>query len=170
VHIHASVVAVEELLKLGVFKEGNSVDEIMASGAISVFFPHGLGHHVGLEVHDVSEQSIMAATDLSPRARARGFLMQPASMMSAALLEENMIVTVEPGIYFNRLALKNAQTLPIARFIDFDVVERYSALGGVRIEDDILVTADGYENLTTAPKGEKALDIIRKSSLKNSRS
>ncbi|KUL90378.1 hypothetical protein ZTR_02128 [Talaromyces verruculosus] len=168
VHIHASVVAVEELLKLGVFKGGNSVDEIMASGAVSIFFPHGLGHHVGLEVHDVSEQSVMAATDnMSPRTRARGFLMQPASMMSAALLEPNMIVTVEPGIYFNRLALKNTQTLPIARYIDFDVVERYIPIGGVRIEDDILVTADGYENLTTAPKGAAALDIIRKSSLKN---
>ncbi|EED22224.1 peptidase D, putative [Talaromyces stipitatus ATCC 10500] len=170
VHLHASRVAVEELLKLGVFQKDNSVDAIMASGAVSVFFPHGLGHHVGLEVHDVAEQSVMAATDdSSPRTRVRGFLMQPASAMSAALLEESMIVTVEPGIYFNRLALKNARTLPIARFIDFDVVERYYPIGGVRIEDDILVTATGYENLTTAPKGEEALDIIRRSSVKSSR-
>lgn len=167
VHIHASVVAVEELWKLGVFKRRHSIDEIVASGAVSIFFPHGLGHHVGLEVHDVSEQSVMATTDdVSARTRAGGFLMQPASMMSAALLEPNMVVTVEPGIYFNRLALKNAETSPIAQFIDFDVVERYIPIGGVRIEDDILVTTDGYENLTTAPKGEAALDIIRKSSLK----
>lgn len=171
VHAHASLVAVEELLKLGIFKESYSVDEIIASGAVSTFFPHGLGHHVGLEVHDVSEQPVMAATDhMSPSPRARGFLLQPGSMMSAALLEPNMIVTVEPGIYFNRLALKNAQTLPIAQYIDFDVVERYMPIGGVRIEDDILVTTDGYENLTTAPKGDAALDIIRKSSLQSRRS
>jgi len=70
-------------------------------------------------------------------------------------------VTVEPGIYFSRLAIDNARKLPLSKFIDFDVVEKYIPIGGVRIEDDILVTADGYENLTTAPKGDKALEIIR---------
>ncbi|OKL55941.1 hypothetical protein UA08_08620 [Talaromyces atroroseus] len=166
VHTHAALVAVEELLKLGVFKKGSSVSEIMLSGAVSVFFPHGLGHHVGLEVHDVSEHSVMAS-GLNPRNRG-SFLMQSSDAMSAAaLLEENMIVTVEPGIYFNRLALKNARQLPISKFIDFDVVEKYYAVGGVRIEDDILVTADGYENLTTAPKGQEALDIVRRSSAQN---
>jgi Xaa-Pro dipeptidase len=164
VHNHASLVAAEELLKLGVFKKGSSVSEIMLSGAVSVFFPHGLGHHVGLEVHDVSEHSVMAA---GLNARNRNFFMQSPDAMAASLLEENMIVTVEPGIYFNRLALKNARRLPIARFIDFDVIEKYYPVGGVRIEDDILVTADGYENLTTAPKGQEALDIIRRSSAQN---
>jgi len=77
-------------------------------------------------------------------------------------LEANMIVTVEPGIYFSRPAIDNARRLPnIAKYIDFDVVEKYMPVGGVRIEDDILVTQDGYENLTTAPKGDKALEIIR---------
>lgn len=175
VHQHASRVAAEELLKLGVLRKCGSVNEILDSGVVSVFFPHGLGHHVGLEVHDVSKDSIMATTESSVvvvgRKRTATFLMQPASTamasISATPLEENMIVTVEPGIYFNRLALQNARTLPIARFIDFEVVERYYAIGGVRIEDDILVTAEGYENLTTAPKGEEALHIIRQSSLKH---
>lgn len=167
VHLHASFVAAEELLKLGIFKKDSCVSELLTSGAVSVFFPHGLGHHVGLDVHDVSDQSIMASVGITePRMRARGFLMQSPDAMSAALLEENMIVTVEPGIYFNRLAIKNARTLPVAKFIDFETVEKYYPIGGVRIEDDILVTAEGFENLTTAPKGQEALDIIRRSSLK----
>lgn len=167
IHVHAHNVAIEELLKLGIFKKG-SVQELKESGASTVFFPHGLGHHVGLEVHDVSEKSIMAHENGHEPTIVPGFTHTPCTM-SAVPLEENMIVTVEPGIYFNRLAIENARKLPVAQFIDFDVVERYIPIGGVRIEDDILVTAEGYENLTTAPKGEKALEIIRKSNRRRAR-
>lgn len=161
VHRHAARVAIEELLKLGIFHTG-SVEELEQAKASVLFFPHGLGHHVGLEVHDVSEKSVMAYEEDS----GPGFKLVPsvATTVSTVPLEENMIVTVEPGIYFNRLAIDNARKLPIARFINFSLVEKYIPVGGVRIEDDILVTADGYENLTTAPKGEKALEIIRNSS------
>lgn len=172
IHMHAHLVAAEELLKLGIFKKGSSVSEIMLSGAVSAFFPHGLGHHVGLDVHDVSGDPIMASAGggWGLEARKRNFLTQSpdTTAMSRVLLEENMVLTVEPGIYFNRLALQNARRLPISKFIDFDTVDKYYAVGGVRIEDTILVTADGHENLTTAPKGQEALDIIRMSCSKNS--
>jgi Xaa-Pro dipeptidase len=163
-HVHAHIVAIEELLKLGIFW-GGTVDEIRQSGASKLFFPHGLGHHVGLDVHDVSGKSIMASrTDdlhyFSSVMPAQTF--SPCTF-SASLLEENMVVTVEPGIYFNRLAIESARTKAYADYIDFDVVKKYAPVGGVRIEDDILITADGYENLTTAPKGDKALEIIRNS-------
>jgi len=72
-----------------------------------------------------------------------------------------MVVTVEPGLYFSPLALDNARKQPYAKYIDFDVAEKYVHIGGVRIEDDILVTATGYENLTTAPKGDEMLAVIR---------
>lgn len=75
-----------------------------------------------------------------------------------------MVVTVEPGIYFSPLALANARKQDFARYVDFEVADKYVHIGGVRIEDDILVTANGYENLTTAPKGEEMLAIIRGSS------
>ncbi|KAL1963628.1 hypothetical protein VTN77DRAFT_7949 [Rasamsonia byssochlamydoides] len=163
-HVLAHVIAIEELLKLGILK-GGTVDEIRESGASTVFFPHGLGHHVGLEVHDVSGKSVMAADNEDTRAYYHSVLIpgtcRSPCTLSAPALEENMVVTVEPGIYFSRLAINNARKLPMAKFIDFDVAEKYIPVGGVRIEDDILVTADGYENLTTAPKGEKALEIIR---------
>ncbi|KAJ5161865.1 hypothetical protein N7492_007257 [Penicillium capsulatum] len=155
-HELAHKIAVDGLLALGVLK-GDTPEEILLSGASKVFFPHGLGHHVGLEVHDVSESSIMAKSQqIAPY--------HSPCTASAPLLEEGMVVTVEPGIYFSPLALANARKQAFARYIDFDIAEKYIHIGGVRIEDDILVTANGYENLTTAPKGEEMLAIIRESS------
>ncbi|KAJ5167293.1 Xaa-Pro aminopeptidase [Penicillium canariense] len=163
-HDLAHEIAIIELLHLGILKNG-SLSEIRASGASKVFFPHGLGHHVGLEVHDVSESEIMALhpdfdhDQYGPVLNPAGSL-APCTL-SAPLLEEGMVVTIEPGIYFSPLALANASKQPCARYIDFDIAEQYVHIGGVRIEDDILVTANGYENLTTAPKGEEMLAIIR---------
>lgn len=161
-HILAHVIAIEGLLDLGILK-GGSTEEIRKCGVSRVFFPHGLGHHVGLEVHDVSEKSIMAASD---EQEDDSVLVPPTSRspctFSAPTLEPGMIVTVEPGVYFSRLALQNAKQQPYAKYIDFNVAARYIPVGGVRIEDDILVTDGGYENLTTAPKGEKMLEIIRR--------
>jgi len=76
-----------------------------------------------------------------------------------------MVVTVEPGLYFSRFALEEVyRRHPVhSRFINFEALERYYPVGGVRIEDDILVTEGGYENLTTAPKGEEACEIVRRS-------
>lgn len=163
-HDLAHEIAIDGLLALGVFKNGTH-SEIRASGASKVFFPHGLGHHVGLEVHDVSESSIMALHPALDHTQYSPILNPSISLspctLSAPLLEEGMVVTVEPGIYFSPLALANARKQPYARYIDFEVAEKYVHIGGVRIEDDILVTANGYENLTTAPKGEEMLAIIR---------
>lgn len=164
-HLLAHTIAIEGLRELGVLCRG-SVEEIRDSGASKVFFPHGLGHHVGLEVHDVSEKSIMAlegdrrySAVLSPASN-----LSPPCTLSAPVLEEGMIVTIEPGVYFSRPALANAQKQPFAKYINFEVAKEYIPIGGVRIEDDILVTANGYENLTTAPKGKEMLEIIRRGS------
>lgn len=87
-----------------------------------------------------------------------------ASTLSEVLLQENIVITIEPGIYFNRFLLETffLSDPKHARFIDTEVLERYVPVGGVRIEDDILVTRRGYENLTTAPKGEAMLKVIRR--------
>ena len=75
-----------------------------------------------------------------------------------------MVITVEPGIYFNSFLLEEffLNDPKHAQYIDAEVLKRYMDVGGVRIEDDILITKDGYENLTTAPKGEEMLECIRK--------
>ncbi len=75
-----------------------------------------------------------------------------------------MVITVEPGLYFNTYALDHlkSEDPEKAKLIDFSVLARYMKVGGVRIEDDILVREGGYEILTTAPKGEEAFELIRK--------
>ncbi|KAJ5096589.1 Xaa-Pro aminopeptidase [Penicillium angulare] len=166
-HNLANDIAIDGLLALGVLK-GGSHAEIRDSGVNKIFFPHGLGHHVGLEVHDVSESEIMALDSSLGATRFRSGVntttFHAPCTLSAPLLEEGMVVTVEPGVYFSSLALANARKQPYAKYIDFDVASQYIHIGGVRIEDDILVTANGNENLTTAPKGDEALAIIRGSS------
>ncbi|KAL3468221.1 peptidase M24, structural domain-containing protein [Aspergillus heterothallicus] len=152
----AHAIAIKGLQRLGILHDG-SVDEIRQSGASAVFFPHGLGHHIGLEVHDVSAQPITASEQANER-RYREFV----PSMSAPLLQEGMVITIEPGLYFNKMALQNAQTLSLSKYINFDKVSEYLSVGGVRIEDDLLVTRTGYDNLTTAPKGKEMLEILRR--------
>ncbi|KAK3686297.1 hypothetical protein LTR37_019980 [Vermiconidia calcicola] len=82
----------------------------------------------------------------------------------APALKAGMVVTVEPGIYFNKFIL-NARYLndeSHAKFINKEVLDKFMNVGGVRIEDNILITKDGYENLTTAPKGEEMLKLIKR--------
>lgn len=205
----------EGLLKLGILK--GDVKEIEKWGTVSGFFPHGLGHHVGLDVHDVSPamhppadpNARIAPTDyrgkdeleehykcgegdeweedeshprhaepdpdptpisslLSPLCFRRN---PPLSFLypfeAGSLLRPGMVVTIEPGIYFNRFLLEqNFLSEPGHRqFIDEDVLDRYWKVGGVRIEDDVLITRDGYENLTPAPKGREMRGIIREGGL-----
>ncbi|KAJ5682747.1 Xaa-Pro aminopeptidase [Penicillium macrosclerotiorum] len=142
-HDLAHDIAIDGLLALGVLK-GGSHSEIRASESSIMAL------HPDFD-HDQYGAVLNPAVCLAP------------CTMSAPLLEEGMVVTVEPGLYFSSLALANARKQPLARYIDFDVAEKYVHIGGVRIEDDILVTANGYENLTTAPKGEEMLAIIQAS-------
>ncbi|KAI5302434.1 hypothetical protein KEM56_000698 [Ascosphaera pollenicola] len=165
--VMAHSIAIEGLLKLGILKTQGSAtaEDIRKSGASAVFFPHGLGHHVGLEVHDVSDRPTNAAVAASMEYSNTHPDMftsnsQPATRL-APLLAENLVVTVEPGIYFSRVAIDFSKKGQAAKFIDYDVLDKYMRVGGVRIEDDILVTKNGYENLTHTPKGENAMKIIR---------
>ncbi|UNI16317.1 Xaa-Pro dipeptidase [Purpureocillium takamizusanense] len=186
-HMLAEDVAVDGLLRLGILRGDR--DDIARAGTIAAFFPHYLGHHVGLEVHDVSGDLPIAAAAqglgrglgldggkramVTPRdsvrmradktAGANGVESSTSSRTRGQQeLLPNMIVTVEPGIYFCRSYLEGYYLDdPVhSRFIDADVLESYYPVGGVRIEDCILVTRDGYENLTTAPKGRELLDVI----------
>ncbi|KAM5353807.1 hypothetical protein ACJ41O_000457 [Fusarium nematophilum] len=173
-HLHAGDVALQGLRKLGILR-GN-FDEIQKAGTVAAFFPHGLGHHVGLEVHDVAgaerllmrdnfhieggKREMVTATALVAMRRMAA---APPPYKGRQALQPNMIVTVEPGIYFCRPFIEGyfLNNSTHSKFIDRDVLEAYYPVGGVRIEDDILVTSDGYENLSIgAPKGEELLDVI----------
>ncbi|KAI9699195.1 MAG: hypothetical protein M1820_007274 [Bogoriella megaspora] len=158
-HVKGHEVAIEGLLKLGILR--GDKEEIMKARTSVAFFPHGLGHYLGMDTHDVGGNPNYSDEDPMFRyLRIRG------------TVPENAVVTVEPGIYFCRFIvepyLRDEQQ---ARFIDEKVLERYWEVGGVRIEgetkllmarcmrmalltsaDDVWITKDGFENLTKAPR------------------
>ena len=145
--IEAIEVATQGLLGLGILQRGHTGD--LPPRAISAaFFPHGLGHLVGLDTHDVID---------GVRLRGKG-----AEVPWVTPLRTNMVVTVEPGIYFNKAYIDwflSKQGPDFAQYVNKSVLEHYYPVGGCRIEDCILVTEDGHENLTTAPKGEEMLSV-----------
>ncbi|KAI9803296.1 MAG: hypothetical protein M1825_002087 [Sarcosagium campestre] len=148
VHSLAHRVAIDGMLDLGILK-GNH-DEIFAARTSCAFFPHGLGHYLGLDTHDTGGDPNYADTD--PMFRY---------LRVRAKLPAGSIVTVEPGIYFCRFIIDPYLKDPKhAAFIDKTVLDRYWTVGGVRIEDNILVTDDGFENLTTAIKEVDEMEKI----------
>jgi Xaa-Pro dipeptidase len=114
-----------------------SADEAVASGVTRAFFPHGLGHSLGLQCHDVG------CAELKPK-KDNPFL------RNTSVIAADQVFTVEPGIYFIEMLLAPLRHGPHAARIDWKLTTALSALGGVRIEDDLRVTQDGSENLTRA--------------------
>lgn len=115
---------------------------LLASGVTSAFFPHGLGHLLGVQVHDVG--GFMADES--------GNTVDPPSghpfLRLTRRLEENMVLTIEPGIYVIDMLLENLRGSPAENQINWDAVDWLRPFGGIRIEDDVRVTANGCENLT----------------------
>jgi Xaa-Pro dipeptidase len=119
-------------------------EEMIAAGVTFAFFPHGLGHLLGLQVHDVGGQmadETGAALDAPADFPKLRFL---------RALEPGHVVTVEPGIYFIGSLLAGLKSGPHATSVDWESVARLRRYGGIRIEDDLLVTPEGSENLTRA--------------------
>jgi Xaa-Pro dipeptidase len=117
-------------------------DTAVAEGVTSVFFPHGIGHLLGLQVHDVAGLAASAAGGEIPRPAGHPFL------RLTRVLEPGFVVTVEPGLYFIDLLLEAARADGRGRHIDWDAVERLKPFGGIRIEDDVVCTTAAPENLT----------------------
>jgi Xaa-Pro dipeptidase len=115
----------------------------VAERVTSVFFPHGIGHLLGLQVHDVAGLAADASGRREiPRPEGHPFL------RLTRVLEPGYVVTVEPGLYFIDLLLDEARADGRARHIDWNAVARLKPYGGIRIEDDVACTAGDPENLT----------------------
>lgn len=138
VHTLTARVLSEGLKDLGIFK--SSVDSVLESGAISVFFPHGVGHMVGLRVRDVGGRpNIVPKQYCGVRIRVD----MP--------LEENFLMTVEPGLYFIAGLMNDPELrAKYCDHIDWEEADKWKDFGGIRIEDNILITARGPQNLTAA--------------------
>lgn len=119
-----------------------SPEAILDAGLTSAFFPHGLGHLLGLQVHDVGghladpDGSVLQAPADYPRLRL------------LRTLEPGFVLTIEPGLYFIPSLLEPLKKHALGRQIDWVKIERLGPSGGIRIEDNVCVTADGADNLT----------------------
>lgn len=119
-----------------------SAAEAIDTGLTSVFLPHGIGHLLGLEVHDVGGLMRSPEGGEIPRPPGHPYL------RLTRVLEPGYVVTMEPGLYFIPQLLDAARAGEHARRINWSRVEQLAPYGGVRIEDDLAVTAEGCENLT----------------------
>jgi Xaa-Pro dipeptidase len=118
--------------------------DAVASGLSSVFFPHGVGHLLGLQVHDVAGFTV--TIDGAQKARPSG---HPYLRLTRTL-EPGFVVTIEPGLYFIDALLSEARNSKHSANIDWKRVEDFKPYGGIRIEDDVACTEGAPENLTRA--------------------
>lgn len=167
----AQLVALDGLKRLGILRPvpaGGEPDPVLR--AVRAFFMHGLGHLVGLDTHDVISGvhihsmwggKAWSLDTLDSRAHSVEACQGGGDRYSPPL-EKDMVITCEPGLYFNRAYVDwfFANNTELASCVDKAVLEQYYPVCGCRIEDCILVTEDGYENLTTAPKGKEMLRVI----------
>jgi Xaa-Pro aminopeptidase len=144
VHLLAAKVITEGLQALGLMK--GDVEESVKAGAHTMFFPHGLGHMLGMDVHDMEDlgENFVGYDDEIKRETAFG----TAYLRLGRKLQPGFVLTTEPGIYFIPALIDKWIKEGInSSFINFDKVNQYRDFGGIRLEDDILVTANGSRNL-----------------------
>ncbi|KAK6624516.1 hypothetical protein RUM44_011375 [Polyplax serrata] len=142
-HLEANKTMLAKLRDGGLLK--GDICEMIAAEIGAVFQPHGLGHLMGCDVHDVG--GYMEGTPERPE--AAGF----NRLRTARILEAGMVLTVEPGCYFVPWLLDRAMDNPKqCKFFVPEVLNRFRNFGGVRIEDDVVVTETGVENLTIVPR------------------
>jgi len=129
-----------------------SVGDLMENDIFALFFPHGLGHFLGIDTHDVGGYPKGVEKIDRPGLK---FLRMRRS------LQPGMVITIEPGLYMVPALLKPALEKPtVAAFLNKPKVEALYNFGGVRIEDNIIVTEDGYENLTNVPKEREEIEKV----------
>lgn len=144
-HLDAARVLTERFKEAG-FIRGDT-EELMKKNIFALFFPHGLGHFLGLDTHDVGGYPKGVERIDRPGLRY---------LRARRLLEPGMVITIEPGIYFIPALLKPAFENPEqSKYLNISVLKEYLDFGGIRIEDNLIITSDGHENMTDVPKFRK---------------
>jgi Xaa-Pro dipeptidase len=139
-HIDAHIALMGVLKDFGVITV--SPEAALATGVSAAFFPHGIGHGIGAQVHEVAG---FAASDRGGR------IERPAGhpyLRLTRVLEPGMVVTIEPGLYFIDMLLDEVKKAGYADSVDWQRVEQFKPYGGIRIEDEVVCTDDEPENLT----------------------
>ena len=145
---------IRALQSVGVIRSGFTIDELAVAGIGGIFFPHGLGHLIGCDTHDVGGY----LTDAPPRPDGPGGVKK---LRTARTLQAGMVLTNEPGCYFIEALVKGALADPIkSAFLDPTVLTRFEGFGGVRLEDVVVVTPKGPVNLTTCPRTINEIESV----------
>lgn len=134
-HLLGGVLADQDIVRM-------SAAAMVAGAVTSTFFPHGLGHPIGLQVHDVAGFHANEAGDTIARPEGHPYLRMTRT------LEENFVVTIEPGLYFIPMLLERLKAGAHAHAVNWRKVEHLMPFGGIRIEDEVCATTGAPENLT----------------------
>lgn len=155
-HLQASATITQGLVDAGILR--GSVEDLVAADAHALFFSHGLGHMLGLSTHDCGGY-------LEGRVPEDRFGL--AYLRADLPLAPGYVVTIEPGVYFVPALLNDpARRERYAEMVDWDVVDGMLDFGGIRIEDDVLITADGNEVMSDAlPSAAAEIEAIRRDAL-----
>jgi Xaa-Pro aminopeptidase len=155
-HMAASLQIAEGLVDLGLLRGAPA--DLVDADAHALFFPHGLGHMLGLATHDAG--GCLAGRQPSDRFGLK-------YLRADLPLQPGYVVTIEPGIYFIPALLNDPERRRMYReMVNWDAVERMLEFGGVRIEDDVLVTESGVDVLSGAlPSGREAIENLRREGL-----
>ncbi len=141
-HIKSAEIMMQGLVDAGLVN--GSIDDLMENDIFALFFPHGLGHFLGLDTHDVG--GYPKGVDRIDRPGLK-------YLRARRTLQPTMVLTIEPGLYFIPALLKPAfEDDTKSTFLNTSKLKELFGFGGIRIEDNIVVTEDGYENLTNVPK------------------
>ncbi len=117
-------------------------DGIVEKKISSAFFPHGVGHFLGLQVHDVAGFHGNRAGCIIPKPEGHPYL------RLTRIIDPRMVFTIEPGLYFIESLLSDLRKSENAKYMNWTKVDEFRKFGGIRIEDDIVVTDEGHINLT----------------------
>jgi Xaa-Pro dipeptidase len=159
-HREAEREVLKGLIKCGVLNTGGyddvatAIEEMLDADLGAIFMPHGMGHLIGIDTHDVGGYPA-GKPSRSERPGLR-------KLRTARVMEEGMVLTVEPGCYFIKplldMAMGNGRQ---RKFINEERMKDFLSFGGVRLEDDVRITEEGCENLTLCPRAvEEILDVM----------
>ncbi|WP_167597566.1 aminopeptidase P family protein [Leeuwenhoekiella sp. ZYFB001] len=159
IHLLASKKLVEGLTDLGLMK--GDADEAVAAGAHTLFFQCGLGHMMGLDIHDMEnlgEQYVGYTPELK---KSTEFGLK--SLRLGKELQEDFVLTVEPGLYFNPFLIDERRAQKkYMDFVNYDEVEKFKSFGGIRVEEDFVITKDGSKLLgEPLAKTSEAIEKLR---------
>jgi Xaa-Pro dipeptidase len=149
-HILSAEVMMQGLKDAGIVK--GSIEDLMQNDIFALFYPHGLGHFLGLDTHDVGGY---------PKGVERIERPGIKYLRMRRTLQPSMVLTIEPGLYFVPALLKPAlEDEKTSKFLNKSKLEDMMSFGGVRIEDNLIITEDGYENLTYVPKERADIEKV----------